>query len=169
MTRNIQLLKQVRAVTRSIDSTSNNLEHTALLSVADILLNELMLQDETGFYFDGVQQGRALLVEGRALATRLGIAVGVAPLQRELSVGYRIELLDAEIEMLFDALAAIVGMLDEGRLAAEKGWLSRVTLWESSLYQRSLKRIAANAEAETMTKTISRESLQAYLERKFPQ
>lgn len=167
MTRNIQLLKQVRAVTRNIDASTDNPEHKALLSVADILLNELMLQEDGRFYADLVQQGSALLHEGEALAMRLGHAVARYASGSLPGAMHRIDAIDAEVERLFDALASIVGTLDEDRSAEEKDWLSRVTRWENRLYQNSLRDLASAPEASAID--ITRERLEAYLDHKFPE
>jgi aminoglycoside phosphotransferase (APT) family kinase protein len=166
MTRSIQLLKQVRAVTRHIETTSTNAEHQAMLSVADILLNELMLQEDRQFYLDVIAQGRELLDAGQALARDVSGAVLPARNAVEVTESLCMEVLDAKIEALFKDLVGVVNCLDERRSVGEKEWLSQVTQWESRLYQHSLQQCWQEGAEDKGE--ITRENLLSYLQHKFP-
>ena len=65
---NLQLLKQVRNAAIGINQTTDNPEYQALLTATDYVLNELMLQDDSAFYIDYIERGKAVLEEGRILA-----------------------------------------------------------------------------------------------------
>jgi hypothetical protein len=60
MPKNIQLLKQVRNVTTNLSNTIDNPDTKLLLSIADLFLNELMQQEQAGFYLDFLAKGKAL-------------------------------------------------------------------------------------------------------------
>ncbi|MDD5177645.1 MAG: phosphotransferase family protein [Sterolibacterium sp.] len=172
MPRNIQMLKQVRNVTTAVNQTTIDPEHKALLSVADLYLNELMLQDAPAFYLDFLKRGKALLAEGRSLATRLGKkpAEPVA-LRNDIDAEKRIEVVNAEIEALYDCMLEVVKAIDESRSAEEKDYLVRMTQWECSLYKHRLEQAASTQAASTreeQAKPITQVVLQAYLEKKFP-
>ena len=125
MASNLQMLKQVRAVTSLIAQTTDNAGHKSLLSVADIYLNNLLLQQAPQFYLDLVAQGRALVEEGVSLAAKSGAKLTLPSEPAALHPDSRMEAIDAHIEALFDRMVAIIGLLDESRSAQEKDFLAR--------------------------------------------
>lgn len=168
MTKNIQLLKQVRNAAAAINQATDNPEFKALLSAADIALNTLQLQDAPAFYLQYLAQGKALLEEGRALVLKFETKPAPAvALRADLNADLRMEVLDAEIDKLHRALADVVNHLDERRSSAEKTYLVRLSAWESSLYNHHLEQAAATAEEPP--RPITQAALQTYLEQKFPQ
>ena len=164
MAKTIQLLKQVRNTAAAICSATDNARFKALLAAADVILNTLMLQDSLEFYRQYLAQGRALLKEGQALASQTPPA---KPSSIDVLTTTEPPEFDAEIRSLHQALAEIIGSLDEGKYAAEKSFLVRVADWEGSLYTHNLESAIGATKVER--KTISRESLQGYLRRKFPE
>jgi aminoglycoside phosphotransferase (APT) family kinase protein len=168
MARNIQLLKQVRKVTTAIAAATENAEHKSLLSVVDLYLNELMLQDSSAFGVEFLSQGRALLAEGAKLAAAVGAAPPSAPaaLRTDLDSTARIEVIDAQIDLLFGCLLDVVKRLDESRSPAEKDYLVRLSQWESRLYTHHLQQVELAPEDEW--KPITPAAVQCYLEQKFP-
>lgn len=165
MTSSIKLLKQIRSATQRIHATADNPEHKSALAVVDVLLNELMLQEDRGFYLRLLQQGESLLREGEALAKCAGLQIAEQLTWDSFDETQRIEAFDVQIDQLFDALAAIVGVLEEEH-DPQKSWHSRVTQWESSLYRRSLESIPM--QWETIGPDITQHRLEQYLAEKFP-
>jgi aminoglycoside phosphotransferase (APT) family kinase protein len=167
MSRNIQLLKQVRNAAATINQTTNNSEYKAILTAADYLFNELMLQDSSDFYLQYIAQGKILLTEGNALAKKMDQpATALHQLRDDLTAEMRIEVINSEIDKLHLCLNAVVKALDEGRSAAEKDYLIRLSAWEKMLYDHRLVQISAASEGQA--KAITLATLQAYLEKKFP-
>ena len=168
MASNLQMLKQVRAVTSLIAQTTDNAGHKSLLSVADIYLNNLLLQQAPQFYLELVEQGRALVEEGAGLAAKLNKKLLLPPAPAiEVHPDSRMETIDTHIHALFDRLVAIIGVLDESRSAQEKDFLVRVSHWESRFYKHSTE--DASTSAPVKAREIMPEAVQTYLEKKFPQ
>jgi aminoglycoside phosphotransferase (APT) family kinase protein len=166
MPRNIQLLKQIRSTVNAVCRQTDNPNHKVQLGIVDMYLNELMLQDEAPFYLDYLARGRALLLEGAALASRRDTASMDAAPHRHLDTDSRIEAINREINALNAALVSVVQALQENRSTAEKDFLQRLTAWESSLYLRRLHQV--NSEHRQQPREITAESLQNYLRDTFP-
>ena len=167
MPRSIQLLKQIRNAVNTVNQAIEDPNQKMQLSIADMCLNEMMLQDDAGFYLDLLKQGGVLLSEGTKLAAANGKTVTPVKLRDDLDADTRIEAMNAEFDALCDALTTVVNSLIESRSAAEKDYLKRVTAWESSLYYRRREQVSATARATA--KAITAESLQAYLQKQFPE
>ena len=166
MANTIQLLKLVRTAAATINSTTDNPEYKALLTSADTVLNELLLEASPDFYLQHLVQGKALLDEGKKLVATMGQSVAaVVALRDDLSAEMRIEVFDAEISKLYQCFLSIVELLDEGRSAAEKTYLVNLSAWEAGFHEHRLQRAKASDSAE---KSITPTSLQAYLAEKFP-
>ena len=164
----IQLLKQLRRAAASINQTTDNPEHKALLASADQALNEMMLQESPAFYLNYVESGKQLLAEGNAMARKNGVPPPAGMLLRnDLSAEHCIAAIRAEIDKLHFSLEWVVAVLDEGRSAEEKDYLIRLCDWESTLYAHSLEQV--DSAAANMLKPLTKEALQAYLQQKFPQ
>jgi aminoglycoside phosphotransferase (APT) family kinase protein len=167
MPRNIQLLKQVRSVTTQLNHAIDNPDTKVLISIADLFLNELMQREETGFYIDFLKRGKALLADGIKLAAAQSQTVTTPELRDDLNDESRIEAIDREIALLYEALFSVARVLDENRSAAEKAWLVNVTAWECSLSTRRLQQVASAAKTEA--KAIIVDVVEAYLQKKFPE
>ena len=136
MPRNIQMLKQVRNAVQRVNSAVDDPNHKMQLAIADMFLNEIMLQDEPGFYLDFLAQGRSLVADGIRIAAAHGNTVAAPKLRTDLSAESRIEAINVEVGALNAALLDVVKALDESRSAEEKDFMKRVSTWESSLYLR---------------------------------
>ena len=84
----------------------------------------------------------------------------------DINATSRIEIINAEIVALNEALLAVVKSLDEKNSPADKEYLVRVSTWENSLYLRRREQVTATEQAKA--REITAESLQAYLQKKFP-
>ncbi|MCY4425442.1 MAG: phosphotransferase family protein [Halieaceae bacterium] len=160
-------MKQIRSAMNSINLSTDNPEYQNLLESADLLLNELMLQTETGFYLDYINKGKLLLSEGEQIVTRLGGVVEPSNVRKDLSEASSPEIFDNEIEHLHQALAELVSHLEEQRSAEEKDYLVRLSDWETSLYSRRANQVVYPPKSARLE--ITREKLQAYLQKKNPQ
>lgn len=167
MSKNMQLLKQVRHAAATINANIDNTEYKAMLTAADYILNELMLQDSPDFYLQHIANGTALLSAGLELAARHGEPMADLDATRDdLSAASSIKVINSEIAKLQQSLLDIVAVLDEGRSAEEKDYLVHLSAWEASLYQHSLQQVGG--AAVTPVPPITADALQAYLVRKFP-
>ena len=164
----IQLLKQLRAAAADINGTATDPTQQMQLTAMDSVLNELMLQESPSFYLDYIASGRVLLEEGMSVAACHG-AVPVLPheLRDDLSAELRAEVLNDEIDRLHECQQLVVKALDEARSGEEKDYLVRLADWDVSLYRHRLEQ--PGGEPTARSRGITRESLQAYLENKYPQ
>jgi aminoglycoside phosphotransferase (APT) family kinase protein len=167
MPRNIQLLKQVRHAVKTVSESTDNPNHKMQLSISDMFLNELMLQDQPRFYLDFLHRGKLLLAEGAKLAARYGKSIAPSTaLRDDLHEESRNEVINDEIDALNQALVAEVQVLDESRSAEEKDFLERITAWESGLYLH--RRESVTSVAGTEVREITAKSLETYLQKKHP-
>ena len=67
-----QLLKHLRNAAAHICTDTANAEYKSILASADVILNELLLQESPAFYLEFRQGGNALLLQGQALAKERG-------------------------------------------------------------------------------------------------
>jgi aminoglycoside phosphotransferase (APT) family kinase protein len=162
MTKNIRLLNHLRNAAARINSTTDNTEYKILMSAADLVLNELMLQSSTDFYLSYFEQGKKLLAEGKKLAGEISLPV----LRDDLTTETRFDIFDAQIVLLHEALVVLVNALDESRSPAEKDFLNRLSDWESGLYEHSAGQ--ASSAVTVAVQTIEPADFQAYLQKKFP-
>ena len=168
MSKNVQLLKQVRRVVSSLAQSPENAENKVVLSIAEMFLNELMLQEQPAFYVEFLDKGKALLRQGIAIAAKNGKVIAYPEaLQGDLHDKLRIEAIDAEINALNDALLIVVAALDESRSVEEKDFMVRLADWESSLYARRTQQVVG-AE-QVAAKEITKELVEAYLQKKHPE
>ena len=99
---------------RSIAGEGANPAHRVALASVDVLINELLLREDPGFYLDHIARGKALLAEGRTLAASLGKAVpNPSALRDDLNAELRGRVLDAEIDRLGRSLSDVGNQLDE--------------------------------------------------------
>ena len=161
MPRNIQLLKQIRNAALAVSQGVEDPNQKMQLAIADMFLNELMLQEDSRFYLDYIREGTTLLSEGSKLAN-----LKMPTLRNDLSEESRIESINTEIEAVRAALVPVVKALDEDRSAAEKDFLVRATVWESSLYKHRMEQVKSSEKAEA--KAITAEVVQAYLKQRQP-
>ena len=167
MAKNIQMLKQARHAAAGINQTTNNPEYKAILTAMDFLFNELMLQDSSVFYVDYLARGKALQTEGAALAAKLGKSPVIPhKIRNDLTVETRIEVINDEIERLHQNVTGVVNVLDESHSTEEQAWLTRMAEWECSYHNHRLEQVAPTPQGKA--RRITAESLQAYLEKKFP-
>ena len=167
MANTVQLLKLVRGAAANINSTTDNPEYRALLNSADCVLNELLLEASPDFYLDHIAQGKALLEEGRNLLARMDKRpASTLVLRDDLTADMRIEAFDAEISRLYQCMLPVVEFLDESRSVAEKTYLVKLSAWESGFHEHRAEQ--ARGSSHRPEKTINRDSLQAYLAKKFP-
>lgn len=167
MPRHIQLLKQVRNAAARVNQTAGDPEHKALLTAADAVFNELMLQDAPRFYLDHLARGKRMLDEGHALLGAQGIKAQPGDALRDFDDDVRVDVVLDEIARLTAQLVDVVALLDESRSAAEKDYLIRLGDWENGLYQHRLEPAADPADA--LAKSLQPADLLAYLRHKFPQ
>ena len=64
MSETCNLLRQVRSAVGAVLRDTDKREHEALLSCADVVLNELMLRTSRDFYISYIEKGQALVLEG---------------------------------------------------------------------------------------------------------
>ena len=67
MPRTIQLLKQARHAAAAINQSTTNAEYKAILTAADYVFNELILQDSPAFYLDYIARGKHCLRKAQRL------------------------------------------------------------------------------------------------------
>ena len=167
MSTNLQLLTQIRIAMDTINQTIDNDEHKALLSAADVIINELMLRDNSEYYLGHIDHGAQLLTEGVKLAKEtVESHIDPTRLIVDLASDVRVVDINAEIETLNRELASIVSILDENRSTIEKDYLVRVCDWENSFYKHRLEQVSY---LEGRAEPITQERLLAYLKNKFPQ
>ena len=168
MISNTQLLKHLRNGAAFINADTTRAEYKSILTAADIIINELLLQESPGFYIDFLQRGVALQAKGKAIADGLGkkLPAPVA-IRDDVTAETRRAMVDEEIEKLYANLHALIAMLNENNSAAEKAWLNEAADWESSLYLHRLEQVPMKTHASEMP--ISEATMLAYLQQKFPQ
>lgn len=162
MPRHIQLLKQLRKAAARVNQTTSVPEHKALLSAAEAVFSELMLQDDPTFYLEHLAEGKALLAEGRTLA-----AIPPGEELREFTADARADVVLDEISRLHGQLVDVVDALDEGRSAEEKDYLVRLGDWENKLYHHRLE--PTPSPADTLVKDLQPADLLEYLRGRFPE
>jgi aminoglycoside phosphotransferase (APT) family kinase protein len=162
-----RLLQQLRAVMKTVREGSSDPAHIALLTGADMVANELLLQDASDYYVQYLRDGQALLDEGLALIAQSNMAgVSTTPLRADIDAQQRYEILQAEVRTLRGNLWRIVERLKERCAAQVQAYLARVSTWEAALYMRSATQVPAPAVHNTPL--ITQEALLAYLTRRFP-
>jgi aminoglycoside phosphotransferase (APT) family kinase protein len=163
MANTLQLLGQIRRAAAAAGEATSRSRAKSLLDAVDIALNTLQLQESPGFYLDHIASGKALVTEGSRLLS--GSPVRESSVAADPQGDLRATALDAKIGALRQALAAIVAQLDEGRSAAAKDFLVRMSDWETRFYTHHLEQAP---QAPSVAPAVTREGLQAYLERRFP-
>lgn len=137
------------------------------LAAARIALNTLGLQSQPEFYLEYIASGRALVREGLQLEPVSGASLAYpATADASPSAAWRPELLEAEVGAIRQTLAAIVAHLDESSSTAAKSFLVRMCDWETRFYTHHLE--PAEAAPVAGATPLTRETLQAYLEQRFP-
>ena len=162
---NNALLKKVRRAAAKIAGETQNAEHMALLAGIDTALNELMQVDQPDFYRQFIADGQRLLEEGLALLPASQPS-DLASLQFDDIQGAHPDQIGKTIDALNSALISVVKQLDEAISTEQKSYLKRLTDWEVSLYEHRTKSALPTQAGEGQG--FSRETLQAYLEQKFP-
>jgi aminoglycoside phosphotransferase (APT) family kinase protein len=167
MSKILHLLQQVRNVTSIVLRTTDNAEHKALLSAVDVTLNELMLRDSAPFYLQYIARGKALLAEGLKLQGEQGSCVERSGTLRDnAQCDISAQVIDAEIQTLHQSILEVVNALDESRSSKVKLYFRQLADWEGSLYSHHLSHVGDLRD--TRATQITRDSLQEYLHRKFP-
>jgi aminoglycoside phosphotransferase (APT) family kinase protein len=156
------LLRQVRTAVGAVLRESDRREHQALLSCADVVLNELMLRTHPAFYLAHVAEGQALLAEGKALAP------DAAPIDEAQPLGDvpSMDAVSARLDHLASAMANLLGYIDESATEGARRFARRVSDWEAALYRHSLADAGATAPAEASP--FTREALESYLRARRP-
>lgn len=167
MSNTLQLLRQVRSVVNNLANAPVDADYKVVLTIADMYLNELMLQEQPEFFVGFIDEGKALLSEGMALAKQHGQTVTAPRLRESIGSDLRMAAFDSEISALYDGLVAVVNVLDEGRSKEEKRFLERVTAWETSLHKRRIGQVTGSEKPPA--KAITKEGVEAYLKQKFPE
>jgi aminoglycoside phosphotransferase (APT) family kinase protein len=161
-----KLLQQVRHSIGVVLANSESHEHQTMLDAADLLLTDLLLQESPEFYLDFIAEGKKLLQEGQALAKRRGTDLPATTLRDDLTVEIRDDVFDSQIELLMDALAHVVYVLDDNKPQTEKEYLDRISAWEASLYK--YRGSPVESTTENIVKPITQDMVQTYLEKKRP-
>ena len=166
MSRTGQLLKAARATANTVGQSLDNPSHAASLSYVDLVLNELILRDDPGFYLDHIARGELLLTEGhRMLSVGADPWIAPASLRPEMRADMSAEAINTALDQLNACLVDVVARLDEARSDAEKSYLERVCSWEKGFYDHHLEQ-AGGSMGEDLV--FTEESLRAYLADKFP-
>jgi aminoglycoside phosphotransferase (APT) family kinase protein len=163
MANTLQLLGKVRRAAAAVGEATSRSRVKSLLDAADIALNTLQLQESRGFYLEHIASGRALVTEGSRLLYGASARDSALPVDPQGNLG--VTGLDAELGALRQALATIVAQLDEGRSAAAKDFLVRMSDWETRYYTHHLEQVPV---APMVAPAVTQERLQAYLERRLP-
>jgi aminoglycoside phosphotransferase (APT) family kinase protein len=156
------LLRQVRTAVAEVLRGSERAEHQALLSCADVVLNELMLRTDAAFYLAHIASGQALVSAGRALVPG-GEAIDVAPSPGAMA---SMDAVSATLGAIERALADLVSQIDESASDATRSFAQRVSDWEAALYRHSLSDAGATGPAEASP--FTREAFEAYLRARRP-
>src|SRR6516225_11659653 len=139
MSRTGQLLKAARATANTVGQSLDNPSHAASLSYVDLVLNELILRDDPGFYLDHIARGELLLTEGhRMLSVGADPWIAPASLRPEMRADMSAEAINTALDQLNACLVDVVARLDEARSDAEKSYLERVCSWEKGFYDHHL-------------------------------
>lgn len=166
MPSNIQLLKQIRKAVAAIREQTDNPEHLALADGACAAVNELMLQEQPGFYVDYFNQGLALLEEGAGLLPAANAAGEFSPGLPKLTGNYRPDVISRLTGQLMERLAAVVRELVGTNSPEITGYLQRITAWEEKLYLQRLQQAPASVNPGSK---ITQSALRDYLVDKFPE
>ena len=163
-----QLLKHLKNGAAFINADTQRAEYKSILTAADIIINELLLQESPEFYLDFLQRGVALHATGKTLADGLGKApLGPVAIRDDLTLETRRAIVDGEIEKLYGNMLRLISVLNENNSDAERAWLVAAADWESSLYLHRLEQVPVNTHVSEMP--ISEAAMLAYLQQKFPQ
>ena len=169
---NGQLLKQLRKTTSQLLQQAATPEHQALLGAMDVVINELLLRNDTTFFLGYYHDGRRLLQEGVTLLGEKGNALRTEfnSLPDTLGSTESMKSIGAQSLKLTAALVKLVNLIGHTTDATSQALLKSITAWELSLLAHRLNRAAANqGEGEDQSVTITRENLQEYLRRKKPE
>ena len=168
MKRSLRLATHVRrALSTTIADPHLDQRHKVTLTIANILIRELQLQEDTTFYLAHLEHGKILLAEGRRLLAKEDAGTNIVRenCPGEATTEFSFNTLNDRIEQLNHKLSGIVAELDENRSNIEKDFLVRLSQWESSVYKR---RIAEEHSAVSQPAAeLTAEALQAYLRKKF--
>jgi aminoglycoside phosphotransferase (APT) family kinase protein len=165
MSETYNLLRQVRSALGAVLQESDKPAHQALLSCADVVLNELMLRTNPDFYLAHIEKGRVLVAEGRALAPAAAHREGDE--SPPLNAASGMDSISAAIEHIGRALAQILASIEEAASDPARLFAQRASEWEAELYRHSLTDAGSTAPAKASP--FTRESLEAYLAKKMPE
>ncbi|MET0165969.1 MAG: hypothetical protein ABW318_13330, partial [Vicinamibacterales bacterium] len=169
---NHQLLKQLRKSTHQLAEEAARPEHKALLEAMDVVLNELLLRCDRDFFVDYYDRGRRLLMEGlELLGDQAGsLRADTVSLAVSLDPRFGTDTIGAQSVRLSDLLTQLIRMIGTRGEVRSEALLRRITAWELSLLAHRLKRIPVDhAQLNSLSVTITRESLETYLRRKKPE
>jgi len=159
------LLRQVQNALQKVSDETDNREHLALLSCADLVLNELMLRTGNAFYISYIETGRSLVAEGLKLADAVrSQASDKLPDLPDAAAG--MDVISDVIESLNRVLVEIIADLDETRSPEHRNYADRVCAWEAELYSHSLQ--SAGERLAEEADPFTREAFEAYLRKRFP-
>ncbi|MCY4425944.1 MAG: phosphotransferase family protein [Halieaceae bacterium] len=152
--KNKQLLKQVFQAVNAIAAETDNPEHKILLSGADAVMNELLLQEDVDYYIRLFKQGVDLIGKSGTQTDSSSFA--------EVTTSSRPDVINAALVQVQQALTEIVAKTDS---KTNKDYLNKVCDWQESLYHRQMVR-----DTEVLhRKPLNRDTLFAYLQEKFPE
>jgi hypothetical protein len=151
----VRLLQGVRLALNSLANKCEGPEAAQMVVSANILLDELTLRSESGFYADYLARGMRLLAEVEPSNPLHGGNASCAS-----------GAIHEQIERLRGCLETASARLTAEGLTKNRAPLEKVLAWEIEFYDRSAQFKASSVPS--IDEPLTQEMLQAYLRRRFP-
>ena len=166
-----QLLKQLRKATAQLLGESSKPEHTALLGMMDVLLNELLLRDDHAFFVDYYQRGHGLLDQGLKLTGAKSDAIRTEfnRLSPTLDADLRMDVIGAQTIKLTGLIEQLVKLIGHTTDATQTAWHKQVSEWELGLFAHRMKKLPATDLSAVQSLDVNRDNLLVYLRQKKPE
>ena len=169
-----QLLYLIRNSINQANSTQSDVERQQLLGSANLLVNELLLRNQSAFYLHYYSTGRELLAEGISLATTLGLNTQDMESKKALlpdisSSSTTADLLLESVDTLWSLQSELVAVLPTTGNNGVQDFLEKLNQWEVEAYAYR-ETIAADPEMELIQEaSYSKEAFAEYLKQKKPE
>ena len=173
--RSIRLIRALRRLISDVQQTQLTPASREKLAMADAMLNDFSLGEETGFYQEYLEQGRSLIREGVRLMQEQGCNAGDAHSMRAREAvnqdinGSSVDTAKRSLRQISSVLIEQIEYLFQQPFVNAAPWLhafyARVSDWERALYARRCE--YETAVPVSFSRELRADTLQTYLRRKF--
>jgi aminoglycoside phosphotransferase (APT) family kinase protein len=163
----LRLLQNARFALRRVAESTIDVEASAALNAVDVVLNELMLRQDTAFFSQRLLAGMDLAQQGAQVVPSIDSnAFEAAAAIAHSSVAD----MCAALERLTKHLQSITDAASASNSLEAKTFLERVTEWEVGLYAHQMKQLITPMDVpDDPRRRFTAAAFTDYLRRKFPE